>query len=59
MSPPPENGYSYRVSDQQLRTFASLSIERRLRWLEKLREVTFRLAPPHVRARWDRLRRGT
>ena len=59
MSTPPETGYTYWVSDEQLRTFASLSIERRLRWLEELREVTFRLAPPHVRARWDRLRRGT
>lgn len=52
-----ERGYSYWVSDEQLFTFARLPPARRLLWLEETREVTFKLAPPHVRESWQRLRR--
>lgn len=52
-----ERGYTYWVSDQQLLTFARMSPARRLRWLEEMREVTFKLAPPHVRESWRKLRR--
>lgn len=52
-----ERGYSYWVSDEQLRTFASVSIARRLLWLEEMRELTYKLAPPHARANWEKLRR--
>jgi hypothetical protein len=50
-------GYVYYVSDEQLRTFASVSPARRLQWLEEMRELTFRLASPEIRARWKLLRR--
>ena len=53
-----ERGYTYWVSDEQLRTFAALTPARRLQWLEEMREVTFRLAPQHVRDNWAKLRRG-
>ncbi len=52
-----ERGYTYWVSDEQLRVFASLSPSRRLQWLEEMREATFRMAPPHVKERWRKLRR--
>ena len=52
-----ERGYTYWVSDEQLRTFARMSPSRRLQWLEEMREVTFRMAPPSTRERWRRLRR--
>lgn len=45
-----DGGYTYTVSDEQLR----MSMSRRLRWLEEMREFTYRLAPPHVR--WRKLR---
>jgi hypothetical protein len=51
------NGFTYWVSDEQLRTFASLSPERRLRWLEEMRELTFELAPAKTKAAWAILRR--
>lgn len=50
-------GFTYWVSDEQLRTFASLSPERRLRWLEEMRELTFEMAPEKTRASWRRLRK--
>lgn len=50
-------GYTYWVSDEQLRTFASLSPARRLQWLEEMREFTYRLAPEKTRESWRRLRR--
>jgi hypothetical protein len=53
-----DRGYTYTVSDEQLRTFASMSLSRRLQWLEEMREFTFSLAPPHVRERWRKLREG-
>lgn len=52
-----ERGFSYWVSDEQLRTFASLPPARRLQWLEEMREATFRMAPPHVIESWRKLRR--
>ena len=55
---PERGGFTYWVPDEQLRTFASLTPERRLRWLEETRETMFRLAPAHVRESWARLRRG-
>jgi len=46
MSMMSDRGYTYTVSDEQLRTFASMSLSRRLQWLEEMREFTYRLAPP-------------
>lgn len=51
------SGFTYWVSDEQLRTFASLSPARRLQWLEETRELMFKMATPEVRARWNALRR--
>lgn len=50
-------GYTYTVSDEQLRTFASMSLSRRLQWLEEMREFTYRMASPEVRERLKRLRK--
>jgi len=50
-------GFTYWVSDEQLRTFASLSPERRLQWLEEMREFTSQVASPKARASWERLRK--
>ena len=50
-------GFTYWVSDEQLRTFASLAPARRLQWLEEMRELTFELAPPKTRRNWELLRK--
>jgi hypothetical protein len=50
-------GFTYWVSDEQLRTFSNLSPERRLRWLEEMRELSFELAPAKTKAAWAALRR--
>jgi hypothetical protein len=51
-------GFTYEVSDEQLRAFAARPPAERLRWLEEMREATWKLATPAVRASWARLRRG-
>lgn len=56
--PDEEGGYSYWVSDEQLRTFRAQTPERRLAWLEEMRELTYAMATEETRARWQRLRRG-
>jgi len=56
MSMMSDRGYTYTVSDEQLRTFARVSLSRRLQWLEEMREFTYRLAPPHVLEHWRKLR---
>jgi hypothetical protein len=51
-----DRSYTYTVSEEQLHTFSSMSLSRRLQWLEEMREFTYRLAPPHIRERWRKLR---
>jgi len=51
-----DRGYTYTVSDEQLRVFLALSPARRLQWLEETRELMYRLATPEVRASWRKLR---
>lgn len=51
-------GFSYEVTDEQLRAFGARSPAARLQWLEEMRAVTWALASPAVRASWARLRRG-
>jgi hypothetical protein len=53
-----EVGFTYWVSDEQLRTFSSLSPARRLQWLEETREAMWKMATPETRAHWRRLRGG-
>lgn len=49
-------GFSYDVSDEQLRTFAAQSVERRMQWLEEKRRFTWETASPETRERWKKLR---
>lgn len=49
-------GFTYVVSDEQRRTFAALSDEEKIRWLEEWQRATWELATPEVRANWWRLR---
>jgi hypothetical protein len=51
-------GFHYHVSDEQLRVFRSLTPERRLAWLEEMRELTAQLAPAKAKRWWRRLREG-
>jgi hypothetical protein len=51
-------GYHYHVSDEQIRVFRSLTPSERLRWLDDMRELTIRLAPPRTRRWWRKLREG-
>lgn len=51
-------GFHYYVSDEQLRVFRSLTPERRLAWLEEMRELTITLAPAKAKRWWRRLRAG-
>ncbi len=51
-------GFSYEVSDAQLRAFQTRSPAARLQWLEETRELMWKLASPAARASWARLRRG-
>lgn len=50
------HGFHYHVSVEQLRVFRSRTPAERLRWLEEMRELTWRLAPPKTKERWERLR---
>lgn len=51
-------GFHYTVSPDQLRTFASLTPEQRLTWLEEMREFSTMVAPPEAQRWWRRLRDG-
>ncbi len=48
--------FTYAVTDEQLRTFAALSDEQKIAWLEEWQQVTWALATPSVRRSWWRLR---
>lgn len=54
----PPGGFTYWVSDEQLRVFSSLTPGQRLRWLEELREWTWKAASEETRQSWARFRRG-
>ena len=49
-------GFDYFVSDEQLFTYAALSVERRLQWVEETRTFTWHAASPEVRESWRKLR---
>jgi hypothetical protein len=51
-------GVHYYVSDEQLWTFASLTPDQRLQWLDEMREFTASLAPPEAQRWWRRFREG-
>jgi len=49
-------GFSYHVSDEQLRAFRRLTPDQRLRWLDEMREFSVRTAPARAQRWWRRLR---
>jgi hypothetical protein len=53
-----QGGYSYWVSDEQLRAYMALPLIDRLRWVEAARQFTLAGQTPETRARMERLRRG-
>jgi hypothetical protein len=55
---PARGGYTYFVSDEQLRAFRRLTPEQRLRWLDEMREFSIETAPPRAKEWWRRLRAG-
>ncbi len=55
---PADRGFTYEVSDEQLRVFRAQSPEERLRWLEQTRETLWAMAPEATKQRWARARRG-
>ena len=57
MVDPDGAGFTYYVSDEQLKTFASLTPEQRLTWLDEARDFSVRTAPKQARRSWNLLRR--
>lgn len=53
-----QGGFSYWVSDEQLRMFQALPMIDRLRWVEAARQFTLAGQTPETRERMERLRRG-
>ncbi|TAK67111.1 MAG: hypothetical protein EPO24_00880 [Bacteroidetes bacterium] len=53
-----KNGYSYYVSDEQVREFQKLSVEERFRWLEEAQEFLFKTLPPEQWEIMQKFRRG-
>lgn len=51
-------GFTYLVSDEQLRAFSVLTPYERLRWLDEARRFVLMVTTPEVAARQNRLRRG-
>lgn len=51
-------GYTYHVSDEDLKRFGELSMEDRLRWVDELRLFILEAETPETRERRERLRRG-
>lgn len=52
----PPRGYTYAVSREQLRVFASRTPDERLRWLDETRATLIEMAPESTRRRWRKLR---
>ena len=53
-----KGGFSYWVSDEQLRAYMALPLIARLRWLDEARRFTLAAQTPESRERMERLRRG-
>jgi hypothetical protein len=54
----PQGGFSYWVSDEQLRAYMALPLIERLKWVDDARRFTLAAQTPETRARMERLRRG-
>lgn len=57
-APAQQGGFSYWVSDEQLRAYMALPLLDRLRWVEAARQFTLAGQTPETRERMERLRRG-
>lgn len=53
-----QGGFSYWVSDEQLRAYLALPLIERLRWVDEARRFTLAAQTPETRVRMERLRRG-
>ena len=53
-----KGGFSYFVSDEQLRIFQSLSPLQRLKWVDEARRFTLLARTPETALRQERLRKG-
>lgn len=53
-----QGGFSYWVSDEQLRAYLALPLLERLRWVDEVRRFTLAAQTPETRVRMERLRRG-
>ena len=53
-----QGGFSYWVSDEQLRAYLAVPLLDRLRWVDEARRFTLAAQTPETRARMERLRRG-
>ena len=51
-------GFSYYVSDEQLRAFARLTDLEKLQWVDNARLFTLMARTPETAERQERLRRG-
>lgn len=51
-------GFTYFVSDNQLRSYVALPIRARLQWLEETLAFLYKTAPPEAQRNWHRLRQG-
>ena len=58
LKPEPQGGFSYWVSDEQLRAYMALPLIARLKWVDDARRFTLAAQTPETRARMERLRRG-
>ncbi len=53
-----KGGFYYDVSDEQLETFARMTLIERLRWVEDARLFTLMARTPETAERQERLRSG-
>ncbi len=54
----PPRGFAHHHTDEELRAYAALPAEAKLRWLQEAWEFTVRALPPERREVWMRMRRG-
>lgn len=52
------NGFSYFVTNEQLSTFAQLTMLERLQWVDDARLFTLMTQTPETKARHELLRKG-
>lgn len=58
MNEPTVKGYSYYVTDEQIRKYRKLTPRQKLEWLEEVNEFTNKAAPDRVKRLHRMFRRG-